>query len=311
MKQLPLLGRTILDCSSLLPGPFVGKLLVDRGARVIKVEHPVKGDPAKELGHYYDFLNSEKEVVGLDLTQEDDWKRFRELVEGADGLIEGYRVATKRKLKLTAEFLHPINPKLVIASISGFPLESPRANTPTHNLNIEALTGVLSMSGSIPPLPLADLFSSYTAALEICAGMDCALRTGKGSAVNISLSGAVMEAQGKFIHEYQTSGVKPAPEKTLALGRFPCYRIYSTKDRRRLSVAPIELKYWTTFCRIIGLPNLVDQRFSEDANVIDQVQSAVSSKNWSEWEPTFKKAKCCVEPVLDYQQVLELESELR
>src|SRR5689334_17993618 len=78
----PLSGRVILDCSILLPGPFVGKLLAAQGARVIKVENPKRPDPARELHPaYYEDLNEMKKVVLLDLTDERDRRKFRELVK--------------------------------------------------------------------------------------------------------------------------------------------------------------------------------------------------------------------------------------
>src|ERR1700753_3626017 len=97
----PLNGRTVLDCSSLLPGPRIGKLLAQKGARVIKIESPSKPDRANDLGPFYDDLNGQKEILKLECAPgASDRPRFEALVKSADGLIEGFRPSTKLKLGL-------------------------------------------------------------------------------------------------------------------------------------------------------------------------------------------------------------------
>jgi len=123
----PLAGLTILDCSVLLPGPFIGKLLIDQGARVIKIENPNRPDPVRELGAgcFYEYLNQEKELVLLDLTTVEGKATFHDLVRNAHGLIDSFCPSAKKKLGLDEESLHAINPKLCIASLVGYPEDSP------------------------------------------------------------------------------------------------------------------------------------------------------------------------------------------
>jgi crotonobetainyl-CoA:carnitine CoA-transferase CaiB-like acyl-CoA transferase len=200
----PLSGRIILDCSTHLPGPFVGKLLADQGARVLKVEHPTKRDPALKMGRAYDYLNTSKELIFLDLLNGSDQKKFLELVKTADGLIEGFLPKTKVKLGLAFDSLHQINPQLCVASLVGYPEDSELSQRPAHNMNFEALTGILSFFEGLPGLPLADLFSSYQAAFRLTAAMDGVSRgKASGTRVLISLSEALDNAQGILIHELQ------------------------------------------------------------------------------------------------------------
>ena len=118
-------GCTILDCSALLPGPYIGKLLAKRGARVIKIENPHRPDGAKAMGSFYSDLNDCKEILPLDLTHPKDRAQFQLLAKSADGLIEGFRPHAKKKLGLDFETLHSINPKLCIVSLVGYPENGP------------------------------------------------------------------------------------------------------------------------------------------------------------------------------------------
>jgi crotonobetainyl-CoA:carnitine CoA-transferase CaiB-like acyl-CoA transferase len=113
--------RTILDCSEGWPGPFMGRLLMEKGARVLKIENPNKDDRSKMEGGHYDFLNHNKEIIKLDLTAQKDKAIFTSLVQNADGLIEGFRPQARTKIGLDEETLHSINRRLCIASLVGYP----------------------------------------------------------------------------------------------------------------------------------------------------------------------------------------------
>src|SRR5262249_24063461 len=155
MLQSPLQGRLVLDCSSLLPGLRIGKLLAQKGARVIKIESPSKPDRARTLGPFYDDLNGLKQILQLEIAPEADGRaRFEELVREADGLIEAFRPATKAKLGLDDKTLLAINPKLCIVSLTGYPEDGPLRDRPGHDMNFQALTGCLSLFNELPGLPL-------------------------------------------------------------------------------------------------------------------------------------------------------------
>ena len=131
MPQAPLSGRLILDCSSLLPGPRIGKLLAQKGARVVKIESPSNPDRAKTLGPFYDDLNGLKEILPLEIAPGESGRpRFEELVRQAHGLIEAYRPATKTSSGWTEATLLAINPKLCIVSLTGYPESGPWRDRP-------------------------------------------------------------------------------------------------------------------------------------------------------------------------------------
>lgn len=302
----PLNGRLILDCSALLPGPRVGKILSDLGAEVIKIESPRHPDGAKEMGHAYEYLNSGKKIETLDLTDAKDRGKFEALVRRAHGLIEGFRPAAKVKLGLTEERLHALNPRLCIASLVGYPEDGPWRDRAGHNLNFEAVTGLLSMFNEIPALPLADLFGAHHAALVLTASMDAAERTGKGTRSVISLSESLKDLQGLWIHEFKKTGKAPLPGTTLMSGAHPCYRIYTAGCGRRVAVGAIEPKFWERVCAILGRPECIPHRLAtgeQAAETAGEIQAALGSRPWTAWKPLFEATDCCVEAVAEYRDL--------
>jgi crotonobetainyl-CoA:carnitine CoA-transferase CaiB-like acyl-CoA transferase len=299
-------NRMILDCSSLLPGPFVGKLLLQKGARVIKIENPTHPDRAKSMSNYYADLNEGKEIIFLDLTAPHDRNQFVNLVKNADGLIEGFRPKTKMKLGLDAPSLHKINPKLCIASLTGYPEEGPWKDRAGHDLNFGAVTGCLSLFQEMPALPLADLFAAFYGAFSLVAALDAVSRGAPGSRIEISMSETLKMVQSNLIRDFHVNGIVPRPGETLFSGKFPCYRIYTTADGRRVTLGAIEAKFWQKVCQILGTSHLVDEGYAignRGSEVIAEIQAAFQKKTWHEWAPLFDSADCCVEPVLDYSEV--------
>ena len=189
-------GRLILDCSVLLPGPFVGKLLAQRGARVIKVENPAHPDGAKSIGSLYSDLNEMKEIALLNLSDSKDVPAFHQLVQQADGLIEAFRPSAKTKLGLDSQTLHAVNPRLSILSLVGYPEDGPHRDRAGHDINFAARTGCASLFREMPALPLADLFAAYNGAFALTAAMDSVSRgAAPGARVVVSLDETLRQAQ--------------------------------------------------------------------------------------------------------------------
>jgi alpha-methylacyl-CoA racemase len=302
----PLSGKLILDCSMLLPGPFVGKLIAEQGARVLKIENPHRPDPARNMGVFHSLLNQGKELVWIDITSPKGRAEFHELVRQAHGLIEGFRPAAKKKLGLDAETLMGLNPRLCISSIIGWPEDGPHANRAGHDLNFQASTGMLSLSNEMPALPYADLFAAWQAALNLSAALVKQAEGAPGRRVVSSMTDALEEAQSLLKAQFQADGKLPVHGSNLFSGRYPCYRIYRAGCGRRIAVGAIEPKFWGSVCDILSLPDLKDLGMKaghEGAQVATRVAERFQSRPWSEWAPEFERANCCVEPVLDYSEV--------
>ncbi len=304
----PLQGRLILDCSILAPGPWAGKLLARLGARVIKVESPLRPDPARKhaQGSWYEELNREKELLLLDLTSSSDRTTFNTWVRQADALIEGYLPETKKKLGLDATTLHAINPRLEIASLVAYSETGPESERPAHDLNLQAQTGSLAYLGDQAGLPIADLLAGYEASLRVAAALDKQSRApGPGQRQVISLRDTLQLAQGKYRAEARITGVQPGPEAQLVSGLYPCYRIYKTQEGQRLAVGALENRYWERFCGVLGRPDLIEKAFvtgPERDEIVADIQKTLKSRPWKAWEPLFEAANCCVDLVRDYSE---------
>lgn len=304
--QGPLTGRTIIDCSALLPGPFIGKLLALQGAKVIKVENPHVPDGAKAMGSFYDDLNELKEIVPLDLKSDADRIIFRSYIEKADGLVEGFRPQAKARLGLDEKSLHAVNPHLAIVSLVGYPEDGPKKDRAGHDINFQALTGCLSLFNEMPALPLADLFAAYRGALAMASALDSVARHKKGIRTVIAMDESLTEVQSVLIRDFQTTGIVPRYRENLFSGLYPCYREYKSKDGKRIAVGAIEQKFWDKICELIKKPDLKNKGYAtgkEGEKICNEIQETFGAQPWSYWKPLFEKSDCCVEPVLDYSEI--------
>uniref|UniRef100_A0A0G4GCH8 CoA transferase n=1 Tax=Chromera velia CCMP2878 TaxID=1169474 RepID=A0A0G4GCH8_9ALVE len=322
-------GRTVLDLSSLLPGPFVATILASMGASVVKVEHPSMPDstafsqfcgaPLKEEevpSPGYSFLNRQKKIIRLEYSRGggEDRRQFEKMVREAHACILHFRSATAEKLGVDDKSLHLLNPKLVIVKITGYPEPGTAtaaslgvsATTAAHDLNIQARLGLLSLTTQMIPLPVADLFAAYEGAVAVASAMDAVSRQGKsGISISVSMYGALRRAMGCFVEEFKERGETPAKRNSLFTGQFPCYRIYEAKCGQRVAVGALEPKFWSRLCKVMGLDELDGRGLetgSEGEEVVQKVSSRFREREWSEWGPLFKKADCCVEAALSFEE---------
>jgi len=305
-QNLALQGKLILDCSQLLPGPFVGKLLADQGARVIKIENPNKPDPARSMGIFHRVLNAKKEILWLDITSPTDRPEFENWVRKAHGLIEGYRPAAKKRFGLDPETLHQVNPLLCISSIIGWDSDSGRGQKAGHDLNFQASTGLLSLSNEMPPLPWADLLGAWQAALNMASALVIQADQGRGVALSASMARVLDEAQELLKQQYREDGKLPLHGSNLFSGLFPCYRIYRAQCGRRIAVGAIEEKFWIKVCNLLEVLDCIPHRMAvgeQGKRTCEQIQSAFLKRSWAEWASAFEEADCCVEPILDYSEI--------
>lgn len=299
-------GKTVLDCSILLPGALAGKLLAEKGARVLKIENPDRPDPAREMGSgaYYDDLNACKELIHLNLTRDKDRRRFAELAAGAHVVIEAFRPAAKLKLGLDEKTLLGLNPDLRILSLIGYPEDGPWRERAGHDLNFQAATGVLSLTRELPGLPLSDVLAAYEGALAVVASL--ASTEGRGERIVISMTEAITRAQSKLIAEFKRTGVAPSPGNTFMTGKYPCYQIHVAQDGRRIAFAPMEEKFWNQACALLGLSRLEGKGYAtgeEGERIHRAIAEIFAARPWSHWAPLFEEADCCVSPVLTYPEL--------
>ncbi len=201
----PLAGITILDLTRVLSGPYCTMLAADMGARVIKIEHPRRGDDTRAWGPpfqqgesaYYLSINRNKESVALDYTTPDGRAALDALIAKADVVVENFRPGTLDARGLGYAALTAKHPRLIYVSISGFGHTGPRRDEAGYDAVIQAEGGLMSITGTPdgPPVRLGVAVADIVAGMFAFQGLLLALiargTTGRGQHVDIALLDAV------------------------------------------------------------------------------------------------------------------------
>lgn len=314
---LPLDGITVIDLSTLLPGPLASLMLAEAGARVIKVERPGGEDMRRfppKIGPWsapFAVLNAGKECISLDLKQEVDRDRLEALIARADIVIEQFRPGVMARLGLDPQQLMLRYPGLIYCAVTGYGQAGPRSGEAGHDLNYQALTGLLSLSPgtpdapTVPPALTADIAGgAMPAVINILLALRRRDRTGRGCRIDIAMADAMFTfawlalSQG---HAYAVNNAAdisrdhgfPGSQDTLLTGASPRYQLYPTADDRFLAVGALEQKFWETFCESIDLaPQLRDDRPDPRATLAE-VHRIIRSRDADHWRAVLEPRDCC------------------
>jgi alpha-methylacyl-CoA racemase len=253
-------GLLVVDFTRYLPGPFASRELLQRGARVVRVEAS-DGDPLRSVAPGWDAaLNAGKESVVWDLEQDPDFGVA--LCAEADVVLEGFRPGVADRLGIGAR---DVPDSVVYCSITGFAADDRRAG---HDLNYVGWAGVLADTApALPPVQIADLAGgSLYAVIEILGALLERERTGVGAHINVSMT---HNAHRLVAHRLQGD-----PEPTLT-GGLACYGLYETADARFLAITPVEPRFWAHLCTLVGRPELVERQYAEDQESLARELAAV------------------------------------
>lgn len=193
-------GLRVLDLSRFIAGPYCAMMLGDMGAEVVKVEPPGEGEyarralPAVEGQSLYTFIvNRNKKSLAIDLRHPEGLATLKALIREADVLVENFRPGTMEQMGLGWEAVHALNPRLVMARISGFGQDGPLAQKQCFDGVAQAMSGLMDMTGQPdgPPTMIGSFMCDYTtgmyAALGILAALNARHATGTGQLVDVSL----------------------------------------------------------------------------------------------------------------------------
>ena len=264
----PLAGLRVLDMSELLPGPFMTQSLVELGADVIKVERPPHGDPLRRVAPaLFTAVNRGKRALRVDLKADDGVATVLSLAEGADVMVESFRPGVIAKLGLGWPCLQQRNPRLLLASLSGYGASGPRAQWPGHDLNYLATAGVVGMAmkdGVGPPsfgVPVADLAGATYALAAVQTALLHRVRTGAGQHLDISLTHCVahwMNPRLAALHDAAGDAIRARQ----AVQQRPAYGTFICHDGRALTVAALEDHFWQALVRALPLPAYADPAYA-------------------------------------------------
>ncbi len=325
MSALPLEGLRVLDLSRLLPGGFCSLMLADFGADVIKVEDTAAGDyvrwapPAYEgpepsaRGALFLALNRGKRSIRIDLKSERGKEVLHALAREADVFLESFRPGVLERLGVGYEQLRAVNPRLVYCAITGYGQDGPLRGRSGHDLNYLALNGLLALSGDAdgPPVQAAGQIADLGGgALMALVGIMCALRererSGEGQLVDISmfdgsLSWLALAAAQAF------AAVAPRRGDLPLAGGVICYRPYRCADGW-VSLAALEPKFWSAFCRGVGREDLLERAFDAPGSDAHRALCELFlSRTREQWRGFASEHDCCLEPVLELDEALGSE----
>ena len=218
----PLEGLVVLEFCQFLAGPSAGLKLADLGARVIKIERPVKGEACRQLSIkdlfvddsslLFHTINRNKESFAADLKNPDDLILVKKLIAHADIMTHNFRPGVMDKIGLTFADALTINPKIIYGTITGYGDKGPWANKPGQDLLLQSLSGLSWLSGrkSQGPVPfglaVADLMCGNHFVQGILAALLKRAKTGKGVLVEVSLLESILDVQFEAITSYLNDG---------------------------------------------------------------------------------------------------------
>ena len=287
MSSGPLAGIRVIEVGHMLAGPYCGLLLADMGAEVIKIEPP-EGDIARKVSPhfigkhnaYFASLNRNKKSVVIDLASPAGRAGLEGIASSAHALITNLRPSAIKKLGLTYAGLKQCNPKIVCVALTGYGLEGPYSESPAYDYVIQALTGVMELTGdpSAPPTKTGYSAVDNSAGIMAAMGLLAKIVEGRGGQVDVAMydvmlsqlnylagaalnTGEVMERLANSSHPYMVPAqIFPTAQGWLTL--------FITHD-----------KFWQKFCDEIGKPEwITDPAFATMASRRDnrvQVLAAI------------------------------------
>jgi len=274
--QGPLVGVRVIEMGVLIAGPFVGRMLGDFGAEVIKVEAPDRGDPLRDWGNgsvegrglWWPVQSRNKKLVTLNLRVEKGQELLKKLAAESDVLVENFRPGTLEKWGLSPEELWEVNPQLIIARVSGYGQTGPYAARAGFASAGEAMGGLRYINGfpgEAPPrmgLSLGDTLGAMFAAQGVLMALyHRDAQGGTGQVVDASILESCFSMLESTVPDYEPGGVVRQPSGTKLAGIAPS-NVYKSRDGKWVVIAANAENLWRRLCTVMQREDLLeDPRF--------------------------------------------------
>ncbi len=325
-----LAGIKVLDLATLFAGPLMATILGDFGADVLKIEHP-RGDPARTHGPSKDGvalwwaqLARNKRCLSLYLGAPEGAEIFKRLVADADVVVENFRPGTLEKWGLGPDVLQNINPRLVIARVTGFGQFGPMAHRAGFGTLAEAMSGFASITGepngppTLPPFGLADGISALTltnAVLMCLFARDRELAAGgigKGQVIDLAIIEPILTVLGAQPIIYDQLGIVQPRTGNRSVNNAP-RNTYRTSDEKWVAVSTSANPIAERVMRLVGHPEVIDEPWfasgaerAKRADMLDEmVSSWVGQRSQAEVIAAFEAAEAAVAPIYNVADVFE------
>ncbi len=326
-------GVKVVEAAVLLTGDYLGMLLADEGADVVKVETPGVGDWIRDhMGEvvpryspYHLFVNRNKRSVTLNLKSPEGHEALCRLVSDADAFVTGFTGEVPKRLGIGYDDIRAIKPNIVYCQATGFGAEGPYASLPTHGEMQQALVASvprqpgpdghprIATDHHDPDPPQGVVVGPLFGAFAVAAALYRRSRTGMGCYLDVACSDAVLAAsypnalfplnEGR----YKAHAMAPALEGRIAAR----YAYYETKDEKYLLFCPEELKFWSSFCTAVDRPDLIAKHDpdvtndfgADDVELYDELQRIFHARTLSDWMALFIEHRVPGGPALSFAEV--------
>ena len=271
MSAAPLAGLKVIELARILAGPWAGQTLADLGAEVIKVESS-EGDDTRKWGPpfieregdrsaaYFHGCNRGKTSVAIDFRTEDGQAQVRDLVSGADILIENFKVGGLAKYGLDYASLAALNPRLIYCSVTGFGQDGPYAHRAGYDYIIQGMSGLMSITGAPEGQPqrvgvaITDIFTGVYATTAILAALHQRGTTGNGQQIDMSLLDVAVAVTANQSMNYLTTGEAPGRIGNFHPNLAP-YQVFDCSDGHIIIAVGNDAQY-QRLCAALGAPDL-------------------------------------------------------
>ena len=324
----PFSGLLVVDLTRVLAGPYCALLMAEMGARVIKVEAPIRGDDSRHYGPYltaksgkvksgyFMSVNRGKESIALDLKKTEDRKVLEALLGKADVLIENYRGGTMEKLGYGYDALKEKYPRLIYAAVSGFGHTGPYARRPAYDMIAQAMGGVMSLTGHPggPPTRVGTSTGDITAALFLAIGIATALyereKTGRGQKVDVSMLDSQVAVLENAISRYVATGEAPGKLGNRHPSIAP-FAAFATQDGH-IALAAGNDELFVRIARVLGREDWArDPRFATNPERVRHVdvltaemEAVLETRPSRDWLALLDEAQVPSGPINDVAAVM-------
>ncbi|MGH6953227.1 MAG: CaiB/BaiF CoA transferase family protein [Alphaproteobacteria bacterium] len=315
-------GIRVVDLSMFLPGPFLTMMMADHGAEVIRIESRHEGEPTRHIGLERDgvsvwFVNTHrgKKSLTLDLKTAEGREIVMRLAERSDVIVESFRPGVVDRLGIGYEAVRRRAPHAVYASISAFGQSGPYRDRPAHDLAVEAMAGIVSVTRgqddqpAIPGLAAADMLTSLMALNGILMALLRRRETGHGDYLDVAMMDTLLACMPNNVGPVFAEGRAPVPTHERSWGGHAMYRLYATRDRAWIALGGSEVKFAATLLTALGRPDLVELCRLPPGPGQDPVkrffEEVFLTRTRAEWVEWFHDKDVCFAPVRDLQEAYD------
>lgn len=323
----PLEGLLVLEFSQYLAGPSAGLKLADLGARVIKIERPLKGDGGRQIAIknlfidndslVFHTMNRNKESYAANLKDPEDLKQIKKLLTVADVMTHNFRPGVMEKIGLDYETVKHINPKIVYGVVTGYGNKGPWVAKPGQDLLIQSLSGLTYLSGNADdgPVPMGLSATDILTGAHFTQGILAALvrrgKTQKGGLVEVSLLESTLDFQFEVLTTHFSDGKKD-PQRAKKGGAHAYlsapYGVYKTKDNY-ISVAMMPMSQLME-----GLNSELPSAYRSETSwfdrrdeIMDILRDIFITKTTSEWLSVLESQDMWCSDVFTYKDLISHE----